>query len=73
MENDDRLTIGTMVLTPGHYWLDNPDEVADAQERIEANQFEIAGRRALPKRPSHSSHRPSDSPSQSGRLRPRLG
>lgn len=44
MDDDQSLTIGTMVLTPGQYWLDNPDEVADAQERIEAEQLEIAGR-----------------------------
>lgn len=44
VDDDRSLTIGTMVLTPGQYWLDNPDEVADAQERVEAEQFETAGR-----------------------------
>lgn len=44
VDDDQSLTIGTMVLTPGQYWLDNPDEVADAQERVEAEQFETAGR-----------------------------
>jgi excisionase family DNA binding protein len=44
VDDDQSLTIGTMVLTPGQYWLDNPDEVADAQERIEVEQLEIAGR-----------------------------
>ena len=44
MDDDQSLTIGNMVLTPRQYWLDNPDEVADAQDRIEAENFEIAGR-----------------------------
>jgi len=44
VEDDQRLTVGNMVLTPRQYWLDNPDEVTDAQERVEAEQFEIAGR-----------------------------
>ena len=47
VEDDQSLTIGTMVLTPRRYWLDNPAEVADAQEWIEAEQVEIAGRRPI--------------------------
>ena len=44
MDDDQGLTVGNMVLTPRQYWLDNPNEVADAQERIEVEHFEIAQR-----------------------------
>lgn len=45
VEDDDTLRIGSTVLTPGQYWLDNPDQVADAQEHIDDEHFEIAHRR----------------------------
>jgi excisionase family DNA binding protein len=45
VEDDNSLTIDTMVLTPRQYWLDNPDEVSAALDWIEAEQSEIARRR----------------------------
>lgn len=46
MEDDQSLTLGSIVMSPGQYWLDHPDEVADAQEQIDDEHFEIAHRRS---------------------------